>query len=60
VWRPITWPWLMMAVLAVLTVESVLANRFHRRSAPDAEAGAKAGEPVDRGQGTITGEGGMR
>jgi hypothetical protein len=50
----------MMAVLAVLTAESVLANRFHRRSAPDAEAGAKAGEPVDRGQGTITGEGGMR
>jgi hypothetical protein len=27
-------PWLMMAVLIVLTVESVLANRFYRRAAP--------------------------
>ncbi len=27
-------PWLMMVVLAVLTVESMLANRFYRRAAP--------------------------
>jgi hypothetical protein len=27
-------PWLMMAVLIVLTVESLLANRFYRRAAP--------------------------
>jgi hypothetical protein len=32
--------WLMMAVLLVLTVESLLANRFYRRPAP-----ASAGEP---------------
>jgi hypothetical protein len=38
-------PWLMMVVLAVLTVESLLANRFYRRAAPDAEAGVKTGEP---------------
>ncbi|HTU18074.1 MAG TPA: BatA domain-containing protein [Gemmataceae bacterium] len=38
-------PWLMMAVLLVLTIESVLANRFYRRAAPDAETGAKTGEP---------------
>jgi hypothetical protein len=31
-------PWLMMAVLTVLTVESLLANRFYRRAAPEAEA----------------------
>jgi hypothetical protein len=37
-------PWLMMAVLLVLTVESMLANRFYRRAAPDAEAGVKTGE----------------
>jgi hypothetical protein len=37
-------PWLMMAVLAVLTVESVLANRFYRRAAPVAETGANIGE----------------
>ncbi|HEY7313816.1 MAG TPA: BatA domain-containing protein [Gemmataceae bacterium] len=34
-------PWLMMAVLLVLTVESLLANRFYRRAAP-----AQEGEPV--------------
>lgn len=38
-------PWLMMAVLLVLTVESVLGNRFYRRATPDAEPGAKTGEP---------------
>jgi hypothetical protein len=38
-------PWLMMVVLIVLTVESLLANRFYRRAAPDAEAGAITGEP---------------
>jgi hypothetical protein len=38
-------PWLMMAVLVVLTIESVLANRFYRRAAPDAEEGANTGEP---------------
>ncbi len=38
-------PWLMMAVLVVLTVESMLANRFYRRAARDAETGAKTGEP---------------
>jgi hypothetical protein len=27
-------PWLMIAVLIVLTVESLLANRFYRRAAP--------------------------
>lgn len=37
-------PWLMMAVLVVLMVESLLANRFYRRAAPDAEAAAKTGE----------------
>ncbi len=37
-------PWLMMAVLVVLTVESMLANRFYRRAAPDAEAITRAGE----------------
>ncbi len=37
-------PWLMMAVLIVLTIESVLANRFYRRAAP-AETPA-AGEQV--------------
>jgi hypothetical protein len=31
-------PWLMMAVLVVLTIESMLANRFYRRAAP-AEVG---------------------
>jgi hypothetical protein len=38
-------PWLMMAVLIVLTVEGLLANRFYRRAAPDAEAGVTTGEP---------------
>jgi hypothetical protein len=39
-------PWLMMAVLIVLTVESVLANRFYRRAAPAVETGAiAAAEP---------------
>jgi hypothetical protein len=38
-------PWLMMAVLIVLTVESLLANRFYRRAAPDAEAAATPAEP---------------
>jgi hypothetical protein len=38
-------PWLMMMVLVVLTVESLLANRFYRRAVPDAEAGPKTGEP---------------
>jgi hypothetical protein len=33
-------PWLMMAVLVVLTVESLLANRFYRRAAPDADQAA--------------------
>ncbi len=37
-------PWLMMAVLVVLTVESLLANRFYRRAA-SAETGAIPGEP---------------
>lgn len=37
-------PWLMMAVLVVLTVESLLANRFYRRTAP-ATTGAITGEP---------------
>jgi hypothetical protein len=38
-------PWLMMAVLVALTVESVLANRFYRRAAPATETGAITGEP---------------
>jgi len=38
-------PWLMMAVLIVLTVEGLLANRFYRRAAPDMESSAKTGEP---------------
>ncbi|MHB1424968.1 MAG: BatA domain-containing protein [Gemmataceae bacterium] len=38
-------PWLMMAVLAVLTVESVLANRFYRRASPTTETGAITNEP---------------
>ncbi|HZV04203.1 MAG TPA: VWA domain-containing protein [Gemmataceae bacterium] len=38
-------PWLMMAVLIALMVESLLANRFYRRAAPDADAGAKTSEP---------------
>lgn len=38
-------PWLMMALLIVLTVESVLANRFYRRAAPAAETGATTSEP---------------
>jgi hypothetical protein len=38
-------PWLMMAVLIVLTVESLLANRFYRRAAPDAESAATTSEP---------------
>jgi hypothetical protein len=38
-------PWLMMAVLIVLTVESLLANRFYRRAAPVGEASAVTGEP---------------
>jgi hypothetical protein len=38
-------PWLMMAVLIVLTVESLLANRFYRRATPTAETGATTGEP---------------
>jgi hypothetical protein len=33
-------PWLMMAVLIVLTVESLLANRFYRRAA-DSESGER-------------------
>lgn len=37
-------PWLMMAVLLVLTVESLLANRFYRRAAPATETGAIPGE----------------
>lgn len=37
--------WLMKAVLVALMVESLLANRFYRRAAPDAKAGAKTGEP---------------
>ncbi|HTU18484.1 MAG TPA: VWA domain-containing protein [Gemmataceae bacterium] len=37
-------PWLMMAVLIVLTVESLLANRFYRRAASAAETGAISGE----------------
>lgn len=37
-------PYLMMAVFVVLTVESVLANRFYRRAAP-AETGPITGEP---------------
>jgi hypothetical protein len=44
-WRPPPLellPWLMMVVLAV---ESLLANRFYRRAAPDTEAVAKASEP---------------
>jgi hypothetical protein len=32
-------------VLVVLTVESMLANRFYRRAAPDAEVIAQTGEP---------------
>jgi hypothetical protein len=39
-------PWMMMAVLLVLTVESMLANRFYRRAAPDAEVSARTGEPA--------------
>jgi hypothetical protein len=38
-------PWLMMAVLIVLTVESMLANRFYRRAAPATETAAITGEP---------------
>jgi len=38
-------PWLMMAVLLVLTIESVLANRFYRCAAPAAETGAITSEP---------------
>jgi hypothetical protein len=38
-------PWLMMAVLVVLTVESLLANRFYRRAVPETEASATTGEP---------------
>jgi len=34
-----------MAVLIALMVESLLANRFYRRAAPDADAGAKTSEP---------------
>ena len=37
--------WLMMAVLIVLTVESLLANRFYRRAAPATEAGAITSAP---------------
>jgi len=37
-------PWLMMAVLLVLTVESVLANRFYRRAAPATAAETPAME----------------
>ncbi|MGH7172190.1 MAG: BatA domain-containing protein, partial [Gemmataceae bacterium] len=37
-------PWLMMAVLIVLTVESLLANRFYRRAAPATETGTITGE----------------
>jgi hypothetical protein len=33
-------PWLMMAVLVVLTVEGLLANRFYRRAAPDEDHAA--------------------
>jgi hypothetical protein len=36
-------PWLMMAVLIALMVESLLANRFYRRGAPEPEAGSKTG-----------------
>lgn len=38
-------PFLMMAILAALTDESLLANRFYRRTAP-AVASAITGEPA--------------
>jgi hypothetical protein len=40
-------PWLMMAVLVVLTVESVLANRFYRRAAPAAATEPAAVEQAE-------------
>ena len=39
-------PWLMMAVLIVLTVESLLANRFYRRGALPATEEPVAGVPA--------------
>ncbi len=41
-------PWLMMVVLLVLTVESVLANKFYRRTPPAAEGG-EPGAPATGG-----------
>ena len=38
-------PWLKMAMLIVLTVESLLANRFYRRAAPATATDARTGEP---------------
>jgi len=37
-------PWLMMTVLAMLTLESLLSNRFYRRATPEAAASVKMGE----------------
>jgi hypothetical protein len=37
-------PWLTMAVLIVLTIESLLANRFYRRAVATAETSAVTSE----------------
>jgi hypothetical protein len=43
-------PWMMFLILALVTFESVLANRFHRESAPAATSAAT----VPTGRGALT------